>query len=95
MELLLLGLVGGVGLIAITAAVRKRLTAARQAGATTTTTARRDNELHRVRAASDAQLEEHDIDDMLGAIAEYRRRRGARDIGEELADELIRGTWDD
>jgi hypothetical protein len=42
-----------------------------------------------------AQTEEHDVDQMLDAIAERRRRTGRRDIGEELADELTRGTWDD
>lgn len=40
-------------------------------------------------------MEDHDVDDMLEAIAELRRRNGRRDIGEELADGLIRGTWDD
>jgi hypothetical protein len=39
--------------------------------------------------------EEHDIDDMLDAINERRRRAGRRDIGEELADELMRSTWGD
>jgi hypothetical protein len=38
---------------------------------------------------------EHDIDDLLDAINEHRRRAGHRDIGEELADELMRSTWDD
>jgi hypothetical protein len=41
-----------------------------------------------------ADVEAHDIDDMLDAIGERRRRRGARDVGEELADELERGTWE-
>lgn len=40
-----------------------------------------------------ADVEEHDVDQMLDAIAERRRRSGRREIGEELADELIRGTW--
>ena len=31
----------------------------------------------------------------LDAIAEYRRRAGRRDIGEEIADEMLRSTWDD
>ena len=39
--------------------------------------------------------EKHDIDDMIDAINEHRRRAGRRDIGEELADELLRSTWDD
>jgi hypothetical protein len=42
-----------------------------------------------------AQVEAHDVDDMLDGIAERRRRRGGRDLGEELADELIRGTWEE
>jgi hypothetical protein len=41
------------------------------------------------------EVEDTDIDDMLDAIAELRRRNGRRAIGEELADELMRGTWDD
>ena len=40
-----------------------------------------------------AAIETHDTDDMLDGIAERRRRRGGRDVGEELADELVRGTW--
>ncbi len=44
---------------------------------------------------AEAEIEAHDIDDMLNAIAERRRRLGRRDIGEELADELMRGTWDE
>jgi hypothetical protein len=54
-----------------------------------------DAEPHRVRAAAEAEMEEHDIDDMLDAINERRRRRGRRDIGEELSDELLRGSWDE
>lgn len=56
---------------------------------------RRDNDLHRIRAGADAEIAGHDIDDMLDAIAERRRRAGSRSIGEELADELLRGTWSD
>jgi hypothetical protein len=41
-----------------------------------------------------ADVESHDVDDMLDAIAERRRRAGRRDVGEELADELLRGSWD-
>lgn len=41
-----------------------------------------------------AEIEEADIDQMLGGINERRRRTGRRDIGEELADELERSTWD-
>ena len=41
-----------------------------------------------------AEVESHDVDDMVDAIAERRARSGRRPIGEELADELLRGTWD-
>jgi hypothetical protein len=44
---------------------------------------------------AEVETEEHDIDDMRDAIAEHRRRAGRRDIGEELADELLRSTWCD
>jgi hypothetical protein len=54
---------------------------------------REDAVLERTRAEAAAEVEEHDVDDMLSAIEEYRRRRGARGIGEELADDLERGTW--
>ena len=40
-------------------------------------------------------IEKHDTDDMLDAIDERRRRRGGRSVGEELADELTRGTWEE
>jgi hypothetical protein len=42
-----------------------------------------------------AEIEEHDTDQMLDSINDYRRRRGGRDVGEELADEAMRGTWED
>lgn len=58
-------------------------------------THRADSELHRGREQAAADVEEHDVDDMLDAIGRYRRRGGRRDIGEELADELLRGTWSD
>jgi hypothetical protein len=54
-----------------------------------------DDALERARAETAAETEEHDIDDMLRAIEEHRARRGARGIGEELADELARGTWEE
>ncbi|MDQ6914265.1 MAG: hypothetical protein M3155_00455 [Actinomycetota bacterium] len=41
-----------------------------------------------------ADVESHDVDDMLDAIAERRARTGRRAVGEELGDELLRGTWD-
>jgi hypothetical protein len=56
---------------------------------------RRDSEIDGRRAEPDAEIEEHDIDQMLDAINEHRRRAGRREIGEELADELMRSTWDD
>ena len=56
---------------------------------------RPDVALEGTRAEAAAEAEEHDIDDMLDAIEERRRRRGARGRGEELADELERGTWEE
>ena len=53
-----------------------------------------DSDLHRRRAEAAAETEEHDIDDMIDAIAERQRRSGRRDIGEELSDELMRGRWE-
>jgi hypothetical protein len=41
-----------------------------------------------------AEVDEHDTDEMLDSINDHRRRRGGRDIGEELADEAMRGTWE-
>jgi hypothetical protein len=42
-----------------------------------------------------AEIEAHDMDKMLDATDAYRRRRGGRSVGEELADELMRSTWDE
>jgi hypothetical protein len=43
---------------------------------------------HRERAmAAQAEIEEHDIDQMIEARNEIRRRRGKPTIGEELADQ--------
>lgn len=39
-------------------------------------------------------MEEHDIDDMLDAIVEHRRAHGRRDIGDDLAQELLRDPRD-
>jgi hypothetical protein len=58
-------------------------------------TDRRDSEVHRRRAHAEADLEEHDVDDMLDAISEHHRRAGRRDLGEELADELPRSPGND
>lgn len=54
-----------------------------------------DSPLHAGRMAVDAEVEDHDIDGMLDAINERRRRREARTLDEELADELMRGTWEE
>jgi hypothetical protein len=51
-----------------------------------------DRESDRRRAQAEAEVEGHDIDDMLEAISAYRRRAGRRDLGEELADELMRAA---
>jgi hypothetical protein len=56
---------------------------------------RKDRERDRRRAEAEAEVEAHDIDDMLEAISAYRRRAGRREVGEELADELMRGSWGD
>jgi hypothetical protein len=45
--------------------------------------------------AAMAEIESHDVEDMLDAINERRRRAGKRELGEELADELVRGSWAD
>jgi hypothetical protein len=42
-----------------------------------------------------AEIEEHDIEQMLDGINDRRRRTGRRPIGDELADELLRSTWSD
>ena len=55
----------------------------------------RDNELVCAQLEAEADMETHDIDDMLDAIGGYRRRQGRRDVGEELADDLTRGTWEE
>jgi hypothetical protein len=55
---------------------------------------RKDRETDRRRAQAEAAVEEHDVDDMLAAVSAYRRGAGRRDVGEELADELMRGIWD-
>jgi hypothetical protein len=41
-----------------------------------------------------AEIEERDIEQMIEGINEHRRRTGRREIGEELADELRRSTWE-
>jgi hypothetical protein len=56
---------------------------------------RKDRAIDRRRAEAEAEIEAHDIEDMLDAISEYRRRARRRDVGEELADELMRGSWGD
>jgi hypothetical protein len=55
---------------------------------------RRDSSLHRDQAEAAAEVEEHDIEDLIDAIVDYRRRHGRRDVAEELSDELMRGGWE-
>ena len=55
---------------------------------------RPDDELQRRRAELAVEIEKHDLDDLVDAINERRRRNGKRDVGEELSDELVRGTWE-
>ena len=76
-------------LVAVGSALRRRGPAAAPPGSR-----RPDNELHRRRAEAEAEAESHDIHDMLDAIAERRRRTRRREVGEELSDELRRGTWE-
>ena len=42
-----------------------------------------------------AEIELRDTDQMLDSIDEHRRTLGRRSVGEELSDDLMRGTWDD
>jgi hypothetical protein len=93
MEIVLALIVVATGAIVVAMTRRHR----REPGAAADGVARRprpDSDLHRRRAEAAAEMEEHDIDDVIDAIAERRRRRGRRDVGEELGDELMRGTWD-
>jgi hypothetical protein len=43
---------------------------------------------------AEAEIEEHDIEQMIAARNEIRRRRGLPTIGEELAEELRRSLRD-
>lgn len=55
----------------------------------------RDADMHARRAAAEAEMEEHDVDDMLDAIVERRRARGRPEIGDELARRLLREADED
>jgi hypothetical protein len=44
---------------------------------------------------AEAEIEEHDIDQMIDSLNDLRRRSGRREVGEELADEALRATWSD
>ena len=81
--------------MAVAAWISAAMRLPREWGARDRRTRRQDGALERVRAETAAETEEHDIDDMLNAIEERRRRRGARPLGEELADDLERGTWEE
>lgn len=50
----------------------------------------RDSDAHAVRAEAEATMEDHDVDDMLDAILERRRARGRRELGDAMAEELLR-----
>jgi hypothetical protein len=50
----------------------------------------RDSEIHARRSALQAEIEEHDIDQMVSALDALRRRNGGRGIGDELADKITR-----
>jgi hypothetical protein len=62
---------------------------------TGSTRARKDRDIDRRRAEAQAEVEGHDMDDMLEAISASLRRAGRRDVGEELADEPMRGSRSD
>ena len=40
-----------------------------------------------------AEIETHDIEQMLDGINERRRRTARRELAEELADDAMRDTW--
>jgi hypothetical protein len=42
-----------------------------------------------------SNVDAHATDEMLDSINDHRRSRGGRDIGDELADEAMRGTWEE
>jgi len=50
----------------------------------------RDSDAHARRAEAEAAMEEHDIDDMFDAILERRRARGRRELGDVMAEEVLR-----
>jgi Tfp pilus assembly protein PilX len=85
-----LGVLGATAVLGLLAGNRRAALESRRSAA-----GQRDSSLHRQRAQAQADVESRDIDDMLDAISEYRRRAGQRDVGEEIADEILRSTWDD
>jgi hypothetical protein len=90
MESLLLAVAG---LAIVIAAAGFSLVHLRGHGAAFTTSSRhahRDSDIHALRAESEAEMEENDIDNMLDAIAERRRAHGRPDVGDELARALLR-----
>jgi hypothetical protein len=42
-----------------------------------------------------SDIESRDTDQMLDSIEDHRRQAGHRSVGEELGDELLRGSWDE
>jgi len=49
---------------------------------------RSDEEIHD--RGAEVEIEPGEVEDMLDAIVKHRRRAGRRDIGERLAEELLR-----
>jgi hypothetical protein len=92
MEYVAITIVAALASLALVAVLVRRRHADEERGSSRAP--RADVEPHRVRSAAEAEMEEHDIDDMLDAINRRRRQLGRRDVSEELADELMRGNWD-
>ena len=80
------GLVTAIVFVALTVISRERLGSAFSAKRRP----QRDDESHALRAEAAAAMEEHDIDDMFDAILERCRARGRRELGDAVADELLR-----
>jgi hypothetical protein len=53
------------------------------------------DEVHGRGAEGEVVIETGELEDMLDAIVEHRRRAGRRDIGEQLAEVLLRSTGHD
>jgi hypothetical protein len=89
MHVLILALIG----LAIAIVFAALLVISRQRPGTDLSTRQRrhrDSDAHASRAEAEAAMEEHDVDDMFDAILERRRARGRRELGDAMAEELLR-----